>query len=493
MKVLNRVAKVCIGCYMLILCMILVIIPNLPLLGILLLCKHVEAYLYAHLYNASIIRHYNFLKLSSGVHTNRRTTLVIVDGSVRLPQLKELIVKSLLDAHTVTGELCFPHLTKKYVGGCFNNYWLEEDTFSLSDHVTAWGEENVYTKTELQQILVRLKEEAFDSSLSPWSCTLIPLESNKTALALRCHPALRDLELLGSLLTGHVVCDHDHWSRDSIIFEGGVVKTIYQLSLFMWNISEVVFSSFSNSNSNNMDNKNNDSNKATHRQCTATCGLSVEKGRKVLMWSRPMEARVLEEIGRNLKVGTTDLLLGCVSCIVDEMETLRDDECPLSIADTDTVTRRSRSASFTFKSGVQDPISVINKSKHKLYEIGESGKFLTPLLVEKMANLFLPIRVAKYVGERMREEVKVNINNVLAERRREDATSGLPVDMVSVWGEESQSRGMDICVTNTMGKLVVATDAYHTQQKTSQQLFHHFDDVVKKLAAQTGVFAHYYQ
>ena len=96
----------------------------------------IQLYVYAYIYNAQLIDNYDFLKLSTGVHKNVRTTLVIVAAKVNLSTLKELIVKSLLDAHTPDGELCFAQLTKRYVGGWFNNYWVEEDTFSLRYVVT---------------------------------------------------------------------------------------------------------------------------------------------------------------------------------------------------------------------------------------------------------------------------------------------------------------------------------------------------------------------
>jgi len=467
MKVLNRIAKLCIGCYILILGMILVIIPNVPLIGLLLACKYIEAYAFYYLYGAEAISNYDFLKLSTGVDKNVRTTLVVIDGKLELKAVKELVVTSLLDAHTVDGELCFSQLTKRHVSGMFNNYWVEEEQFSLTDHVEMWGEESVYTTNELQQILVRLKDENVNVAISPWSLTVIPLQYDKTAIAFRCHPALRDLVLLRTLLNGHKVCDHE--SIDFKLLDEGFLHLVKHLSLSCWNLAEYVFNTF------------------TSKSISPSKDSNV---RKVLMWSKPMDSKMFKEMARNLNVGITEVLLGCVSYIVNDLDSLNY-ECPLSIADASSATNISSTA-FPIKSGSDDPVSTIIKSKEKLADLSLSGKLFTSLLFERIANLIMPIRLAKFLRERITDEVKVNINTLLEDEKDESALS-LPVDLISVWCEENKESAIEICLTNTMGKLIIATDAHHTQQSTSQNLFQQFDQVVNKLAAETGVFTHYYQ
>lgn len=216
----------------------------------------------------------------------------------------------------------------------------------------------------------------------------------------------------------------------------------------------------------------------------------VSNIRKVLMWSKPMDSKMFAEMARNLDVGITEVLLGCVSYIVNDLDSLNY-ECPLSIADASSSTRISSTA-FPIKSGNDDPVSTVIKSKEKLTDLSLSGKIFTSLLCERIANLIMPTRVAKYIRERITDDVKVNINTLVADEKETSVLSH-PVDLISVWCEENKESAIEICLTNTMGKLIIATDAHHTQQSTSQHLFQQFDQVVNKLAAETGVFTHYYQ
>ena len=466
MKILSRIAKLCIGCYILILSFILVIIPNLPLIALLLACKYVEAYAYFYLYGTEVILNYDFFKLSIGLDKNLRTTLVIINKHLELKDIKELVVTSLIDAHTVDGELCFPQLTKRHLAGTFNNYWVDEERFSLSDHVCMWGDGSVFNNTELQQILVRLKDDNQSIAVSPWSFTVIPLHLGKTAVVFRCHPALRDLDLVRTILEEHKTCHHE--IIEHRLLDNGVIYLFEQLSLSCWNLAEYILNSLRS------------------KKTSSTNTASV---RKVLMWSKPINVKVFEEMAKHLNVNVTEVLLGCVSYIVNGLDSLNY-ECPLSISEI--CSKNISSHAYPIKSGNDDPVSTVIKSKEILNELSCSGKLFASALFERIANLILPIRFAKYLARRFNDEMKVNITSLLADDESASLLS-FPVDLISVWCEESKDSSIDICLTNTMGQLIIATDAYHTQESTSLQIFQQFEQVVNKLAAETGVFSVYSQ
>lgn len=467
MKVLNRVAKLCIGCYILILAIILVIVPNLPLIGILMACKYVEAYVYFYLYGAEVIRNYDFFKLSSGTDKNIRTTLVILNGKLDLKDIKELVVTSLIDAHTVDGELCFSQLTKRHVAGTFNNYWIEEEQFSLNDHIFMWGEgETLYNNTELQQILVRLKDENQNVALSPWFLTVIPLQHNKTALVFRCHPVLKDLELVRTLFEEHKQCHHE--TNEHRFLDEGFINLTKNLSLTCWNLAEFILNSL---------------------KSKALSGPKEPSVRKVLMWSKPVNAKMFEEIAKHLKVNITDVLLGCVSHVANDIDSVKY-ECPLSI--TESLNKTITSGAYPIKFQSDDPVSTIIKNKETLSDLSVSGKLFTSALLERSANWILPNRFSKYVTPKMNDDIKIYITNLLAEEEGASLLSA-PVDLISVWCEESKDSAMEICLTNTLGQVIIGTDAYHTKQSTSSDIFIQFEKVIKKLTTDTGVFPHYFQ
>lgn len=283
----------------------------------------------------------------------------------------------------------------------------------------------------------------------------------------RCHPVLNDLRLIRTLFEEHRDYQHDG-TEYSRFLDAGLVTLVKNLSFMCWNLAEVVYSSLISK---------------------ALAEPKEPSVRKVLMWSKPVNAKMFEAVAKHLKVDINDVLLGCLSFVTSDLESVKS-RCPLSI--TESLSKTITSGSYPIKCESDDPVKSIVRNKEELSDLNVSGKLFTQALIEQSANWILPIRLGKYLAPKMNQDMRVYITNLLADEESASMLSA-PVDIISVWCEESKESAMEICLTNTLGQVIIGTDAYHTKQSESSDIFHQFEKVVNKLTADTGVFPHYFQ
>ena len=439
--------------------------PSLPFAVTLITLKYIESYVYYFIYNAKVVSSHDLLSLSHGTDENTRSTVIIVDGTVKLKELKELVVTSIIHSHPVDGKVCSPHLyLTKYPGkGFFNNYWFEEENFNIGNHVYKWGEYGVYTHSELQQIITHIKEEKIQDDISPWSIVVVPLQLQKSAILFRCHIALKDLDLLSCFLQQRTMCNHVTKAKN--LYDIGSIHFFINLCLATWNVMEYSLLSLK-----------------ARKSVPSSCD------RRIYRWSTPIDSKVFQEISKHLNVDVTNVILGCVAHVLINAKSSKskwflDKEGSSSFV--------APSNSFYYGPENNDPVSTVMQTKGNIDDLSYSEKLFFDRLLKDMIGLILPVRCAFWFKPNVTYDTNTTVTTLLAEKKC--SLVGCGVEMVSICGAANNKSGFEICLTNSLGMLVMAIETTSPEEKKAFNLFKEFGKVVNSLAGKTGVFTHYYK
>ena len=159
------------------------------------LCKLVEQLIYKIRYNAVPSAYIDALWLKENpLNRTIINALLMTEGDLDIGRFREKLTQMLQSHDSGSGKPYFK-VKKRVLPGYFHYYWVDEEGFSIANHVKHWPV-LVTSKLALRHLLSDLCSKEFEAKSSPWEFILISFMDDdkilKTAIFVRMHHCMAD-------------------------------------------------------------------------------------------------------------------------------------------------------------------------------------------------------------------------------------------------------------------------------------------------------------
>nr|XP_042908417.1 uncharacterized protein LOC122271409 [Parasteatoda tepidariorum] len=139
--------------------------------------------------------------------------LFFLDSGFTCSKLRELLMTRILSKTTDRGGRAFPRFLQKVVPVCSGYCWIDDEDFSIENHVFEEKKE-INSSDELEEHISNLMNQPLPSSRPLWEIRVIKDygKSKDTVLVLRIHQAISDGITLVVILGNHL-CDNQKLLR----------------------------------------------------------------------------------------------------------------------------------------------------------------------------------------------------------------------------------------------------------------------------------------
>ena len=308
-------------------------------------------------------------------------TVLLMQGKGDIEAIRRKIMDSLLDPKDPDNpDKYMFHKARQYPSQIFHRYvWMEEENFDIKDHVFVFHREVPATKQLLQDMVGEMSSKPLPSNRAPWQMILIPANSEKPgdyAILFRVHHAIADGISMVKILLTYVVDSIPDINSISQKRRFGTsdklmraLKAIFEGPLLL--IDRFIYPA---------------DNHTLHGPALS--------GDKCLAWSEPIDLGLIKQMKNRTGTTVNDVLVSCLSAAFGNYFQENSSRPPKDILAYVPVDLRNPNSKPTLDNQFvlvflmlptsdTDPVTVLDKTRRRMYEIKHSPEPLINSLIMK--------------------------------------------------------------------------------------------------------------
>lgn len=467
---------------------IVTFIALLPVCLIVFIARTSEYLIYHSLYDAEIFAHDDIVwTLGNDENQLLINCCLILDGVLPINEFRKLMDESLIKYQNENGKLLYWKITKRILPGFINYYWVDDDTFDIDEHVYELNIGRVTTKNELHRVISerRTKKLVFKNHTSPWEFILIPYQEGerlKTVIFARLSHAIADGSALAYFLVNRLGKYKDPTENEQMVLKFSQIQkgfTKFDRVLInlrgLWVLPIVqtdLLLSFKDSN---------------------PLHVSKATGKKNVVWTDPIDLKVVKSIKNRLKTTVNDVILGCLGKSISDYFVEIDSTCPADISvifPFDVRSSPDEAKEFNNKFGAMviriptnktDLISAIQEIKFRMNYVKYSGEPIGSFIGWKFLSYLLPKFIAKFFIFNVANKTTGSVSNLIGPQKT-IVIGEHQLDNVIFWSPQTNHHSFGAAFCSYDGQIIMGIESDDAALKDPMRIVKIFEQNINKLA-----------